>query len=679
MKLFGILLLFFTFSVNAQNLGWVNQMGGIGNGEGRSICTDPQGNIYTTGWFDGTTDFDPGSGVFNLTSAGMKDFFIQKLDSLGNLIWAKHISGSSQAEGTSIIIDNQGFIYVGGNFAWTVDFDPGIGVQNLTSGGNGDAIILKLDSLGNFIWVKQFSGPSRVNSPKLALDSLGNIYAVGSFEGMVDFDPGSNVFNLISAGQNDIYIVKLNDSGNMQWAHRMGGGGDDYAQSVTTDANANVYTTGSFGGMTDFDPGPAVQNLTPTGSSDIFIQKLNTSGDYVWTKQMGGNITSSAYGITYGSYGSIYTTGRFHGFGDFDTGLGTYSLSSDGPDDVFIHKLDTAGKFIWVKQMGGPNNEVGQSIAVDTKENVYSTGYFQDTVDFNPNTKKQFLQSNGLWDIFVQKLDRFGNFVWAKRMGGISWDFARDITVGSTGNIYTTGGFYGSVDFDPNFSNYPLTSVDLLDIFVHEFDQCSTQPIIDYVEACDSFIWRDGRTYYTDNKIASFTLMNSYNCDSIIYLDLMVNSVSDLSLSSQIGGTSITASNAYADRYQWLYCDNNYSAILGENTQHFTALVNGYYAVEISENGCVDTSDCVLISSVNMEENPLSELKIFPNPSDGSFKISLGEKLISEVIIHDIRGKIVAKRKNVRQTAFNLHLNPGVYFAHVFYNNVIAVQRLVIK
>ncbi|MFC2111335.1 SBBP repeat-containing protein [Bacteroidota bacterium] len=130
----------------AQNpsFEWAKQMGGTGNDAGESITTDNNGNIYTTGSFYGTVDFDPGSGTTNLTSAGSGDIFIQKLDASGNLLWIKQMGGITFDIGYSITTDNSGNIYSTGNFEGTADFDPGSGIANLTSVGNYDIFIQKL-------------------------------------------------------------------------------------------------------------------------------------------------------------------------------------------------------------------------------------------------------------------------------------------------------------------------------------------------------------------------------------------------------------------------------------------------------------------------------------------------------------------------------------------------------
>src|SRR5690606_15385540 len=142
--------------------------------------------------------------------------------------------------------------------------------------GTYDIFISKLDANGNFIWAKNMGGSfgdNRGNS--IAIDDSGNVYTTGHFQGTADFDPGTSTYNLIGAGGYDIFISKLDANGNFVWAKRMGGSSTDKAESIIIDDFNNIYTIGKFVGTADFDPGTSTYNLICTGTSDIFISKLD--------------------------------------------------------------------------------------------------------------------------------------------------------------------------------------------------------------------------------------------------------------------------------------------------------------------------------------------------------------------------------------------------------------------
>jgi len=469
--LFASLLFAANLSAQNPNLAWAKQMGGTENDAGNSITTDANGNIYTTGYFSGTVDFDPGVATTKLTSAGYLDIFIQKLDANGNLIWVKQMGGEEEDRGQSITTDANGNVYTTGAFLNTVDFDPGAGTSNLTTAGNFDIFIQKLDANGNLIWVKQMGGTGSDYGYSITTDANGNVYTTGYFSGTVDFDPGAGTTNLTSAGNIDIFIQKLDANGNLLWVKQMGGIGNDSGNTITTDANGNVYTTGHFQVIVDFDPGVGTTNLTSAGLSDIFIQKLDANGNLLWVKRIGGSNEDGASSIITDANGNVYTTGYFQSTVDFDPGVGTTNLMSAGLTDIFIQKLDANGNLLWAKQMGGTGADFGESITPDSNGNVYTTGVFSSTVDFDPGVGTTNLMSAGLTDIFIQKLDANGNLLWVKQMGGNSYDFAFSITTHANGNVYTTGYFMGTADFDPGVGTTNLTAAGGYDIFIQKMSQ----------------------------------------------------------------------------------------------------------------------------------------------------------------------------------------------------------------
>ncbi|PIY02151.1 MAG: hypothetical protein COZ21_15675, partial [Bacteroidetes bacterium CG_4_10_14_3_um_filter_31_20] len=468
------LLLLATINLNAQTLEWAKGMGGTSNDYGRSIALDASGNVYTAGYFYGTADFDPGAEIYNLTSAGSADIFISKSDSSGNFVWAKSMGGTNYDIGNSIALDASGNVYTTGIFYGTADFDPGTGTANLTSVGNGNIFISKLDASGNFVYAKSVGGTNGNEGFSIAIDTSGNVYTTGYFYGTADFDPGAGIFYLtsVSASYSDIFISKLDTSGDFVYAKSMGGTNYDISNSIALDASGNIYSTGYFQGTSDFDPGVGTFNLTSADSAaDIFISKLDASGNFVWAKQIGGTDYDYGRSMSLDASGNVYTTGDFYGTVDFDPGAGTFNLTSGSGAAIFISKLDASGNFVYAKSMGGTNSNLGLSIAIDTSGNVYTTGWLEGTTDFDPGVETFNLTSTGGFDIFISKLSPSGNFVWAKQMGGTSDDYGFFIALDAFGNVYTTGDFIGTSDFDTGAGTFNLTSVGSANIFIIKLKQ----------------------------------------------------------------------------------------------------------------------------------------------------------------------------------------------------------------
>ena len=450
---------------------WAKGWGGTGRDWGTSIAIDLNGNIYTTGYFLGTVDFDPGPGTAYISSVDI-DIFISKLDNNGALAWVKSMGGSgpnaASTTNTSndIAIDNKGHVYITGKFCGTTDFDPGPGLTALTSSGPCDLYITELDDSGNFIKVKNIGGTyAEVEGQGITLDTDGNIYTTGRFTHTADFDPGTGQSKLTSLGQWDIFISKLDNDGNYIFAKDMGGISDEQGVNMVVDKIGSIYTVGNYTGTVDFDPGSGVFNLPNCGYSGMgcgFMSKLDNWGNFVLAKQLDHN----ANDIALDSGNNVLVAGSI-----------AYPT-----DYIVIYKLDSGGNVIWRNEMGtAPSyGSSGSSIAVDISDNVYVTGDFSGTVDFDPGPGTYNLTSDGVNmydDVFVSKWDSQGNLVMAKAMGGPLFDQGTDIAVDLQGNMYTTGLFQGTADFDPGPGTVNLISVYDYDIFVSELDGDIIPPI----------------------------------------------------------------------------------------------------------------------------------------------------------------------------------------------------------
>ncbi len=446
-------------------------IGGTGTDFGAAIATDALGNVYTSGDFSGTVDFDPGAGTFNLTSAGQSDIFVSKLDSAGNFVWARNLGGAGFEFGAAIALDGLGNVYTTGRFSLSADFDPGVAGFTLTSAGASDIFISKLDGAGNFVWARKFGGAGVDLVSDIAIDGLGNVCTTGNYEGTTDFDPGPGLVTLPSVGFTDSFVSKLDRSGNFVWAIRLGGTGVETSTGIAIDGLGDVYTTGQFSGMADFDPGANLFFLTSAGDSDAFVSKIDSAGDFAWAKAVGGAGYDRGFSIAIDGLGDVLTTGQFSDTADFDPGAGTFNLTGIGFTDVFFSKLDSAGNFVGARAIGGAGSEFPNGMALDGAGNVYTTGSFEGTVDFDPGNNTFHLTSAGSADSFVSKLDNAGNFVWAKKLGGTSFERGNGIAIDALGNVFTTGIFQGTADFDPGAGTFSLNNAGDDDFFVSKLTQ----------------------------------------------------------------------------------------------------------------------------------------------------------------------------------------------------------------
>jgi hypothetical protein len=460
---------------------WARAMGGTGFDYSDGIAVDSEGNVYTTGHFRNTADFDPGAGNYNLTSAGEDDIFVQKLDSSGELVWAHSHGGARGDIGIDIAVDGSGSVYTTGSYEGTVDFDPGAGTFNLTSARQHDAYVQKLDASGNLLWVRSMGSTDHASGFAIAVDGEGNVYTTGSFQGSLYSDSDGGTVTLTSTGSSNIFVQKLDSSGELVWERNMGGPEGDGGVGIAVDDTGSVYAAGSFKGTADLDPGLEFYNVTSREQRNTFVLKLDVSGSFVWARSLSSRDYNSPSDIAVDNAGNVYTAGYFYGNVDLYPETGILNLGRATESDSFMLKLDTSGNLAWARRTGGRLFESARAIALDYAGNVYTTGSFQSTVDFDPGRDIFYLSSAGSTDYYLQKLDASGNFVWARRMGGPEQDMGSGIFVDSAENIYTTGTFSSTAAFDLDVSTSNLISAGETDIFVHKIRQDFTPPNVEAI------------------------------------------------------------------------------------------------------------------------------------------------------------------------------------------------------
>jgi hypothetical protein len=509
----SISTLFFAMLVcsfaNAQTYQWAKSIGGNNGEGGNSIAVDASGNVYVTGYFAATSDFDPGVGTVNLTSNGVYDIFFAKYDSNGNYLWAKSIGSTSSDYGNSITVDASGNVYITGYYQATADFDPGTGTANLTSVAGWDAFFAKYDSNGNYIFAKSIGGTTNQTGRHITLDASGNIYIAGYFGGTMDFDPGPGVASSTSAGNLDTYFAKYDNNGNYLWGKSIGGTSVEDCYNIKVDAGGNVYVAGFFSLTVDFDPSIGTANLTSAGGHDIFFAKYDNNGNYLWANRVGAANDDTGKDIAIDASGGIYITGDYQGTADFDSGSGIANLTAAGMNDIFLTKYDASGNYLWAKSIGGTNDDNCYSIGIDGGENIYLTGVFDGTADFDPSAATATITTIGMADIFIAKYDNNGNYIWAKNMGSTNNEYSNCITVDAAGIFYITGQYGSTVDFDPGAGTATLTSVvGTTDTFFAKYFSCTTAPLAPVLISGSTTICSSSTNTYSVTPVVN---ASSYN------------------------------------------------------------------------------------------------------------------------------------------------------------------------
>ncbi|GAB3173587.1 hypothetical protein GCM10027291_30170 [Telluribacter humicola] len=421
--------------VSPASMAW--KAGGTSYDYGNSVAVDGSGNVYITGYFEGSVAF--GSTI--LTSAGSTDMFIVKYSSSGTVLWAQQRGGSSFDAGQSVAVDNNGNAYVTGFYNGTAGFNaPGIGSTAM--------FVVKYNSSGALQWEQKGEANAYAYGRGITVDGNGNVYVTGNFQGTATF--GSTT--LISSAEGDMFVAKYSSSGTVQWAQKGGGTGEDAGLSIAVDGNGNVYVAGYFNATATF----GFVTLTSVGSSDVFVVKYSSNGTMQWIYPGGGTSNDHATGIGLDSSGNVYIAGFFDGTINF----GFTSLTSSGSRDVFVIKINSIGNLEWARQGGGNNQDNAQGIAVDGNGNVYVTGFFNNTATFGSISLTAVMN-----DMFVVKYSSNGTVQWLQK-GGTN-NSGRGVATDGKGNTYVTGFFHGT----GTYGSTTLTSSGGSDVYVQWFKE----------------------------------------------------------------------------------------------------------------------------------------------------------------------------------------------------------------
>jgi FlgD Ig-like domain len=311
----------------------------FGDGDGQypsGIALDGASGLYVGGYFSGSIDFGGGP----LLASGFDDVFLVKFNSTGLHLWSKRFGNSSAQEALDVAVDPAGNVLIVGQFLGSINF----GGANLTSLGV-DVFVAKLDPGGAHLWSKRFGSTLSQSAQAVATDADGNVYLAGTFKNAIDFGGGP----LTSAGEDDVFLAKLDAAGNHLWSKRFGdASAGQAAKSIAVDPTQRVSIGGYFRGSADFGQGA----LTSAGLEDGFVAQFTAAGDGEWSARYGDGATQSVEAVV-ADVGDRLLAGKFAGAIDFGGG----ALTSAGADDAFLTRLNA-----WTPTSASPTRSGAASI-----------------------------------------------------------------------------------------------------------------------------------------------------------------------------------------------------------------------------------------------------------------------------------------------------------------------------
>ena len=438
---------------------WSIGFGLLRNQTVEGLDVDAAGNVYVVGNFEGTVDF----GMGPLTSPGVgmgneNNVYVAKYSPLGEPVWARHFGDSSNQLSARLVADAAGNTVIIIRTRGTMNF----GGTDLTTAGDSDIIVAKLDPDGNHVWSRILGGRYLERGERLAIDSNGDVVFVGKFTTQVTVT-GFGTLN--SEGVTDGLLVKLDGAtGAVDFVVRLGGTGDeDYPFGVDTDRARNIYVTGRFGGTLQLGS----DRLTAaSGDLDGFVTKLGPSGDFLWSLSFPSAGADRPYDLAIDRTvvvgdGDVVLAGTFTGDINFDRAASpANTLTSAGGEDLFVVRLDGDGNYIFSRGYGDAADQLGAdteysgtkwlSLAVGGSGHIYLGGPLWGSADFDPASPggRGLLTSAGGADAFFVELDAAGAFVRGRIYGLSGSELGQDIAVGPSGEVLLGGRYYGSrIDF----------------------------------------------------------------------------------------------------------------------------------------------------------------------------------------------------------------------------------------
>ncbi len=491
-----------------QVVEWEKRIGiGAQQFEIDEILVDKSQNIFLTGFFDGTADFDPTpSSTFNVKSYDDCAYLV-KLDSNTNLEWVRVIQpinqlGNHGSYGTSIALDDSNNIYLGGYFQGTCDFNSSKGTNYVTSNGHNDGFYSKFSSTGTLLWVKTFGGKSDDKCVGLDVNKSGSLCATGYFSDTINMDSNSKKHILFSQGSRDIFIAVVKPNSTLDWCRSIGSKESDLSNAIVTDDYDNIYTCGFYYDSIDMDPSTKIDLQVSTGKSDGFIHKLNASGQYVWSVSLRGTNECTTTAITLlGS--DLIVAGRFRDSIILDSASIEINRKAYGSANGFLLKIDTSGLYKKLTTHAGVSGVWPLGMATDSLGSIYTVGYFWGSVSF-ANRTYLHKQSNGLNDGYLFHADNSLNYVWSRQYGNKNDDYTRSISIYNDKYLFLAKKYDGKS-------------------YISKLDKCREQYNSDTLTVCDSMISPSGRKIWKSSGIYFDTIVDRFACTYFYRINLTVN------------------------------------------------------------------------------------------------------------------------------------------------------------
>ncbi len=299
-------------------------------------------------------------------------------------------------------------------------------------------------------WARSFGGPSSDLPNSVAVDAQGACYLIGRYTGAptpVDLDPTEGMDVRSGTG---CFFTKLGSDGSFAWTKTYLEVTGINLRATALDHQGHIFIVGDFRGTVDFDPSGNVDNHTgPTSEDSLFLSRFDVEGNYNWTRTI---VSTFPTEMTIDSLGRVFVVGFLRGVADFDPSAGVDQFDSIGVDAIFLTSFDNEGSYRWTRVIHGPTSDnylIAYGVSTTNTGEIYISGGFKGTVDFDPSGTVDNHQSNGYEDAFVSQYSANGTYLWTRTFGGADYDVVTKIAATTSGDVIVVGQYESDSDFDP--------------------------------------------------------------------------------------------------------------------------------------------------------------------------------------------------------------------------------------
>lgn len=530
-----------------------------------------------------------------------------------------------------------------------------------------------------FDWGKSFGGLSEDTVRNMIVDSQGNCYITGYFARTAIFQEGENPISLSTSedfGYSDIYVAKINALGEVLWAKSFGGPDHDYGNSITLDAQGNIFVTGIFTQTAMFNPDGEGGELTSNGFQDLFILKLDQDGNFIWVKGFGSENYEESTSVSTDASGNVYLAGYFFSSIDFDPSDNEYimNVTSDSANG-FIMKMNPEGEFEWAKQIGASGASYSKSIKVVQNGEIYVLGEFTGVTDLNPDTDDEFLVESTGKDIYLLHLDASGNFLNAYTSAVLNESDNAEISrfaIDALGNLFIIGNYVGTVNFDPlqNESDFTLsTNGFFYNSFVLKINPQGMPIWIKKITGSDMTLVYDIALSAQNDILVSGYFAGSAEFDAINIAHQSTNYMDSFLAKMNANGEFQTAysfaGTGGADSHEIELGPEN--SIYLSSAYHETVDLDPFEGELTATAGYDGFANIYLIKLteevLGLHENHTSNAVIYPNPAGNFVQISGKENFAGQGFqLYDVTGRQVLKGSFDHQQKITLNdISKGSY------------------